>query len=439
MATNIVVPELGESVVEARVARWLKKEGDAVNAGEALVELETEKIDLEVSADRAGVLGRIQHAEGADVKVGEVLAVLEASNGASTATDKADAKAAKPADDKPAAAKPAGAAKAEAGVTATRAATPEAEIKATPTARNVAREEGVKLESVAATGAGGRVMKDDVLKARTPSAPAPSAPSAPAPSAPAPSAPSAPGAPAPSARSAPTAPSAPRETRVRMSKRRATIARRLVEAQHNAAMLTTFNEVDMTGIMTLRERRKEAFQKQHGVGLGIASFFVKAAVAALKAFPQINAEIQGDEIVLKSYYDIGMAVGAEGGLVVPVIRDADQKNFAEIESAIRDYAKRAQDGTLTLEDLKGGTFTITNGGVFGSLMSTPILNPPQVGILGLHKIADRAVAVNGQVVIRPMMYLALSYDHRIVDGREAVQFLVRIKEMIEDPALMVLA
>jgi len=224
-----------------------------------------------------------------------------------------------------------------------------------------------------------------------------------------------------------------------MSKRRATIARRLVEAQHTAAMLTTFNEVDMSAIMDLRARRKDAFQKQHGVGLGIASFFVKAAVAALKAFPQINAELQGDEIVLKHYYDIGMAVGAEGGLVVPVIRDADQKNFAEIELAIRDFAKRAQDGTLTLDDLKGGTFTITNGGVFGSLMSTPILNPPQVGILGLHKIADRAVAQNGQVVIRRMMYLALSYDHRIVDGREAVQFLVTIKDLIEDPALMVLS
>jgi 2-oxoglutarate dehydrogenase E2 component (dihydrolipoamide succinyltransferase) len=224
-----------------------------------------------------------------------------------------------------------------------------------------------------------------------------------------------------------------------MSKRRATIARRLVEAQHTAAMLTTFNEVDMTAVMNLRARRKETFQKQHGVGLGIASFFVKAAVVALRAFPQINAEIQGDEIVLKGYYDIGMAVGAEGGLVVPVLRDADQKSFADIELGIRDFAKRAQDGTLTLDDLKGGTFTITNGGVFGSLMSTPILNPPQVGILGLHKIADRAVAENGQVVIRPMMYLALSYDHRIVDGREAVQFLVRIKECIEDPALMVLA
>ena len=223
-----------------------------------------------------------------------------------------------------------------------------------------------------------------------------------------------------------------------MSKRRQTIARRLVEAQHNAAMLTTFNEVDMTAVMQLRERRKEAFQKQHGVGLGIASFFVKAAVGALKAFPQLNAEIQGDEIVLKHYYDIGMAVGAEGGLVVPVIRDADTLSFAEIELSIRDFAQRAKDGTLTLEDLKGGTFTITNGGVFGSLMSTPILNPPQVGILGLHKIQDRAVAVSGQVVVRPMMYLALSYDHRIVDGREAVQFLVKIKEFIEDPAWLLL-
>jgi 2-oxoglutarate dehydrogenase E2 component (dihydrolipoamide succinyltransferase) len=224
-----------------------------------------------------------------------------------------------------------------------------------------------------------------------------------------------------------------------MSKRRATIARRLVEAQHNAAMLTTFNEVDMGAVMGLRERRKEAFTKQFGVGLGIASFFVRASIGALKAFPQLNAEIQGDEIVLKHYYDIGMAVGAEGGLVVPVIRDADARSFADIEAAIRDFARRAQDGTLTLEDLKGGTFTITNGGVFGSLMSTPILNPPQVAILGLHKIADRAVPLNGQVVIRPMMYLALSYDHRIVDGREAVQFLVRIKEYVEDPAWMLIA
>jgi len=228
------------------------------------------------------------------------------------------------------------------------------------------------------------------------------------------------------------------EERQRMSKRRATIARRLVEAQHPAAMLTTFNEIDMSAMMALRERRKEAFKEQHGVGLGIASFFVKASIAALRAFPLLNAEIQGDEIVIKRYYDIGMAVGAEGGLVVPVLRDADRLSFAELEHAIRDFARRAQDGTLTLEDLAGGTFTITNGGVFGSMMSTPILNPPQVGILGLHKIQDRAMASNGKVEIRPMMYVALSYDHRIVDGREAVQFLVKVKEFIEDPASMVL-
>jgi 2-oxoglutarate dehydrogenase E2 component (dihydrolipoamide succinyltransferase) len=223
-----------------------------------------------------------------------------------------------------------------------------------------------------------------------------------------------------------------------MSKRRQTIARRLVEAQRTAAMLTTFNEIDMTAIMALRQRRKERFKKQYGVGLGIASFFVKASIAALRQFPQINGEIQGEDIVLKGYYDIGMAVGAEGGLVVPVLRDADQMSFAELEGAIRDYAKKAQDGTLTLEDLMGGTFTITNGGVFGSLLSTPILNPPQVAILGLHKIEDRAVPMNGQVVIRPLMYVALSYDHRMVDGREAVQFLVKIKEFIEDPGQLLL-
>jgi 2-oxoglutarate dehydrogenase E2 component (dihydrolipoamide succinyltransferase) len=409
--TNIVVPELGESVVEARVAKWLKHEGDQVQTGDALVELETEKIDLEVSADRAGVLTQIKHQEGADVKVGEVLAVLDASAAAArpaakpNASDNASEVAAKAAPPEP-----------KAGASETSRGP---DVKATPTAKNVAREEGVKLESVAPSGAAGRVMKNDVLRAKIPS----SSPPKPAIGG---------GQPAPSSGER-------REERTRMSKRRATIARRLVEAQHNAAMLTTFNEVDMSAVMSLRERRKEAFQKQFGVGLGIASFFVKAAVGALKAFPPLNAEIQGDEIVLKHYYDIGMAVGAEGGLVVPVIRDADRRTFPEIELAIRDFAKRAQDGSLTMEDLKGGTFTITNGGVFGSLMSTPILNPPQVGILGLHKIADRAVPMNGQVVIRPMMYLALSYDHRLVDGREAVQFLVRIKDYIEDPGWMIVA
>jgi 2-oxoglutarate dehydrogenase E2 component (dihydrolipoamide succinyltransferase) len=401
MSTNIVVPELGESVVEARVAKWLKKQGDQVTVGEPLVELETEKIDLEVSADRAGVLASIKHQEGADVKVGEILAILEeSSNGDQAATAPAAAQAPEP-PEPPKAEK----------------AAPDK--KATPTAKNAAKALDVKLDAVESSS--GRVTKQDVLKAAAPAVekPAVAKPQAPSPK--------------------PQAPAGERsETRERMTKRRSTIARRLVEAQHTAAMLTTFNEVDMSAVMQLRERRKEAFTKKFGVGVGIASFFVKAAIGALKAFPQINAEIQGDEIVTKHYYDIGMAVGAEGGLVVPVIRDADRLGFAGIELAIRDFAKRAQDGSLTLEDLKGGTFTITNGGVFGSLMSTPILNPPQVGILGLHKIADRAVALNGQVVIRPMMYLALSYDHRLVDGREAVQFLVKIKEYIEDPAWMLL-
>jgi 2-oxoglutarate dehydrogenase E2 component (dihydrolipoamide succinyltransferase) len=421
--TNIVVPELGESVVEARVAKWLKKEGDLVNMGDPLVELETEKIDLEVSADRSGVLTSIKHAEGEDVKVGEILATLDPSGNGKSASPAAPAAPVAP-EHRTAPAAP---------VAPVAPVAPE--IRATPTARNVARETGVNLDAVPPSGARGRVTKNDVLRAKAPSAlqsPAPRAPNAPrALQAPAPQ--------PPQALQAIHAPYAARaERRERMSKRRATIARRLVEAQHNAAMLTTFNEVDMSAVMSLRERRKDAFTRQYGVGLGIASFFVKAAIGALKAFPQLNAEIQGDEIVYKDYYDIGMAVGAEGGLVVPVIRDADLRSFADIELSIRDFAKRAQDGTLTLEDLKGGTFTITNGGVFGSLMSTPILNPPQVGILGLHKIADRPVAVGGQVVIKPMMYVALSYDHRLVDGREAVQFLVKIKDGIEDPASMLI-
>lgn len=392
--TNIVVPELGESVVEARVARWLKKEGDRVEVGEPIVELETEKIDLEVNAERGGVIKSIKHKEGDDVKIGELLAVV---------------------DDSAAAPRP-----------------PEnpgnGASKATPTARNVAKDNDVNISAIQGSGAAGRVMKQDVQKAITPAAanPAPAARPSPAP------------APAPAPAAKPVRTEGRGEERQRMSKRRATIARRLVEAQHNAAMLTTFNEVDMSAVMALRERRKESFKEQHGVGLGIASFFVKASIAALRQFPLLNAEIQGDEIVVKRFYDIGMAVGAEGGLVVPVLRDADRVSFAQLEQAIRDFAKRAADGTLTLEDLAGGTFTITNGGVFGSLMSTPILNPPQVGILGLHKIQDRPVAANGQVAIRPMMYVALSYDHRIVDGREAVQFLVKVKEYIEDPGHLLL-
>jgi 2-oxoglutarate dehydrogenase E2 component (dihydrolipoamide succinyltransferase) len=414
--TNIVVPQLGESVVEARVARWLKKEGERVEVGEPVVELETEKIDLEVPADKAGIVASIARREGDDVKIGELLGVIDENASAAAAPARpasADATAAAGNGGKPG------------GSPAEAMPAPAGDTKATPTARRMAREHDVKLESVQGSGPAGRVTKQDVQKAIAPAA-------RPAETMPPPAEP----------RSAPPArpiDSASRtETRQRMSKRRATIARRLVEAQRTAAMLTTFNEIDMTALMALRERRKESFKKQHGVGLGIASFFVKASVSALRAFPQINAEIQGDEIVFKHYYDIGMAVGAEGGLVVPVIRDADRRSFAGVEQAIRDFAQRANDGTLTLEDLAGGTFTITNGGVFGSLLSTPILNPPQVAILGLHKIQERAVPVGGQVAIRQMMYVALSYDHRIVDGREAVQFLVRIKDYVEDPGLLLI-
>jgi 2-oxoglutarate dehydrogenase E2 component (dihydrolipoamide succinyltransferase) len=381
---TIVVPQLGESVLEARVARWMKKEGDRVEMGEPIVELETEKIYLEVSAERAGVIARITRQEGEDVKVGEALGELDESGAASQ-------KPAAP----PAAAAPPSAA-------APPVATPPAPA-ATPAPPRAA-------------------------------APAPAPAPVPASSSTAPPPQPAAARPAAVSQSA----SGRREDRQRMTKRRATIARRLVEAQHTAAMLTTFNEVDMTAVMGLRERHKDAFKQKHGVGLGIASFFVKMSVAALRAFPQLNAEVQGEEIVLKRYYDIGIAVGAEGGLVVPVLRDADRMSFVDIERGIRDFAQKAANGTLTLEDLTGGTFTITNGGVFGSMLSTPILNPPQVGILGLHKIQERPVGVNGQVVLRPMMYVALSYDHRIVDGREAVQFLVKIKDAIEDPARLLL-
>ena len=424
--SNIVVPQLGESVVEARVARWLKKQGDRVEVGEPIVELETEKIDLEVSAEKSGVIASIARKEGEDVKIGELLAVVDESG-----TAPSSAPSSVPAPPPAAAAAPATQASAPApgGNGSAGAAT---DSRATPTARRMAKDNDVDLGTVQGSGAAGRVTKQDVQKAIAPPAPVRSAAAPPSDKL----------APPGSSKIAPTsettAPSARTEDRVRMTKRRQTIARRLVEAQQTAAMLTTFNEVDMSAVMALRERRKESFKKEFGVGLGIASFFVKSAIAALRAFPALNAEIQGDEIVYKRYYDMGVAVGAEGGLVVPVIRDADRLSFAQIELAIRDFATRATDGTLTLEDLRGGTFTITNGGVFGSLLSTPILNPPQVGILGLPKIQDRVVPLNGQVVIRPMMYVALSYDHRIVDGREAVQFLAKIKDFVEDPGRLLL-
>jgi 2-oxoglutarate dehydrogenase E2 component (dihydrolipoamide succinyltransferase) len=422
MPANVVVPEVGESIVDARVAKWLKKEGDAVTVGEPLVELETDKIDLEVAAPQAGVLGKIAHGDGADVKVGEVLGVIEDGDGKAAA----DTATAQP---------PAAKAEARGDVKAeTKAdAKGDAEKKrATPAARNAAQQNAVDLKQVSGSGDAGRVMKRDVEQAaQKPSAPA---------SAPAPRPVEARPEPKPSTpvREDRRVESDRTEERVRMSKRRATIARRLIEAQSTAAMLTTFNEVDMTAVMALRERHKQPFKDRHGVGLGLTSFFVKAAVGALRAFPRINAEIQGDEMVLKHYYDIGVAVGASEGLVVPVLRDADRMSFAAIEQKVRQFAKAAEDGTLSLADLRGGTFTITNGGVFGSLLSTPILNPPQVGILGLHAIKERPMAINGQVVVRQMMYTALTYDHRIVDGSEAVQFLVRIKQLVEDPGALLI-
>ena len=385
--SNIVVPELGESVVEARISRWLKKAGDHVEIGEPIVHLETEKVDLEVNADKPGVIASIARQEGDDVKIGEVLGVIDESGGGVAVPPPSGN----------------GSKKAAAAPTPPPAPTREATVAPTresrPALTTDSRIAPTPESQIAPTG------KATIAPTRE-------------------------------SRPAPTGDRS--EERVRMSKRRQTIARRLVESQHAAAMLTTFNEVDMSAVMALRERQKESFKKDFGVGLGIASFFVKASIAALRSFPALNAEIQGDEILYKHYYDIGMAVGAEGGLVVPVLHDADRMTFPQVEIAIRAYAAKAKDGRLTLEDLRGGTFTITNGGVFGSLMSTPILNPPQVGILGLHKIQDRVVPLNGQPVIRPMMYIALSYDHRIVDGREAVQFLVKIKHYIEDPGNLLL-
>ncbi len=439
MPANIVVPEVGESIVDARVAKWLRKAGDVVAVGDALVELETDKIDVEVAAPQGGVLARIDHQDGADVKVGDVLGVIEDASGEAKASETPPSLAVAPSG-----------AKADAKAVA-KAEGPR--TRATPTAKNAAEQQRVNLSSVKGSGDAGRVMKRDVEAALAVAPKADAAALAPGGERSEPG--GVQGTPAASEgeRSGASVearaerrelggvqgtPPSRKEDRIRMSKRRATIARRLVEAQSTAAMLTTFNEVDMSAVMALRERHKQSFKERHGVSLGIASFFVRASTGALRAFPRINAEIQGDEMVLKRYYDIGVAVGASEGLVVPVLRDADRLSFAEIEQQIRSFAKKAEDGTLTLEDLKGGTFTITNGGVFGSLLSTPILNPPQVGILGLHAIQPRPMAVKSQVEVRPMMYVALTYDHRIVDGSEAVQFLVRIKQLVEDPGALLL-
>ena len=437
MAAEIHVPELGESVADATVGRWLKQEGDQVSAGDALVELETDKINFEVEAEQDGVLESISKNEGDTVNVGEVIGTIEdggaAGNG--SAREQEEPQTEQQAEEQVQAAQPkpeAAEAEDEAGADETNGhrEVEDGGFRASPSVKKLAQEYEVDLAEVSGSGSGGRITREDVERLiREQSRPAEKT-EAPEPDGRREREP----APAPAAENGRAA----LEERVRVSRRRQTIAQRLVESQQTAAMLTTFNEVDMTAVMELRKRRKESFQERTGARLGFMSFFAKAAIGALKAFPKVNAELQGNELVLKKYYDIGVAVSTDEGLVVPVVRDADHKNFAEIEQSIADLATKARDGKLTLEDLRGGTFTITNGGIFGSLVSTPILTMPQVAILGMHKIQERPMAVDGEVVVRPMMYLALSYDHRVIDGAEAVGFLVRIKELVEDPESLLL-
>jgi len=427
MPVEIKVPQLGESIVEATIGRWLKEEGETVAIGDPLVELETDKVNMEVSSTSAGTLQSILKREGEIVGVDEVLATVDESrNGASS---EASGDGPERAVEAPSGPSPVEQTR---GVAGSEGEEEDGEGgRSTPLARRIAAEHGVDIGQIKGSGPSGRVTKDDVtayLERGDSAAAEPAAQPAPA-TQPATEEVSLPGVDTSGGR---------REERVRMSRRRQTIARRLVEAQQTAAMLTTFNEVDMTAIMEIRKRRRDAFKERHGIGLGFMSFFTRAAIGALKAYPRLNAEIQGNEIVLKRYYDIGIAVGTDEGLVVPVVRDADRLTFAEIEREIAELAEKARNGQLGLAELQGGTFTITNGGIYGSLLSTPILNTPQVGILGMHKIEERPIALNGEVVIRPMMYLALSYDHRIVDGSEAVRFLVRIKELIEDPETLLL-
>jgi 2-oxoglutarate dehydrogenase E2 component (dihydrolipoamide succinyltransferase) len=410
MATEIRVPTLGESVTEATIGRWFKKPGEPVKADEPLVELETDKVTLEVNAPAAGVLGDIVAKDGETVGPGAVLGSIVEGNGAGAAPAKAAPTPAPAKAEAPPPAKPAPAAK------------PAAAKDSGPAVARIAKESGVDPAAVPGSGKDGRVTKGDMLAAIASGASA--APAA---------------APAPVQARAPAGPDdASREERVRMTKLRQTIARRLKEAQNTAAMLTTFNDVDMSAVMNLRKEYKDIFEKKHGVKLGFMGFFAKACVQALKDIPAVNAEIDGQDLVYKNYYHIGIAVGTDKGLVVPVVRDADRLSIAGIEKTIADLGKRARDGQLRIEEMQGGTFTITNGGIYGSLMSTPILNAPQSGILGMHRIEDRPVVRAGQVVVRPMMYLALSYDHRIVDGKDAVTFLVRVKEALEDPARLVL-
>ncbi|QRK09212.1 2-oxoglutarate dehydrogenase complex dihydrolipoyllysine-residue succinyltransferase [Archangium violaceum] len=406
MAVELKVPPLGESITEAVVGKWNKKKGDAVSADEPLVVLETDKVTIDVPAPAAGAIATIAFNEGDKVRVGDVLGTIEAGAGATATAPQTPAPAPAPA---PVAAAPAAASSAA------------ADVRMTPTARKIVEENKLDVAQLKGSGTGGRITKEDALGQLNRPAEAP-AQRAPAP-APAPSGPR---------------PRADREERVKMTPLRRRVAERLVQAQSTAAILTTFNEVDMGAVMDLRKQHQEKFLARHGVKLGFMSFFIRAAVEALKAFPQVNAEIDGDDVVFKHYYDIGVAVSGSRGLVVPVVRDADTLSMAELEKKVGDYGVRARSDKLTLAELQGGTFTITNGGIFGSMLSTPIINPPQTGILGMHNIVERPVARNGQVVIRPIMYLALSYDHRLIDGREAVQFLVRVKDCIEDPTRLLL-
>jgi 2-oxoglutarate dehydrogenase E2 component (dihydrolipoamide succinyltransferase) len=407
---DILVPTLGESVSEATIGKWFKKPGDAVAVDEPLVELETDKVTIEVPAPAAGTLAEISAKDGDTVAVGAILGMIkEGAAGAKAAP----AKAAPAAEAKPASAAPAQPPKVAA-----------ADAPLAPSVRKIAAETGTDPSKVDGTGKDGRVTKGDMMAAieRAASAPTPVTQPAAAIQVRAPS----------------PADDASREERVKMTRLRQTIARRLKDAQNTAAMLTTFNEVDMSHVMALRSQYKDAFEKRHGVKLGFMGFFVKACVAGLKDIPAVNAEIDGTDLIYKNYYHMGVAVGTEKGLVVPVIRDCDQKTLAQIEKDISDAGKRARDGQLKIEEMQGGTFTISNGGVYGSLMSTPILNAPQSGILGMHKIQERPVVVAGKIEVRPMMYLALSYDHRVVDGQQAVTFLVRVKDVLEDPARLVL-
>jgi 2-oxoglutarate dehydrogenase E2 component (dihydrolipoamide succinyltransferase) len=427
MAIEIRVPTLGESITEATVGKWFKKAGESVQADEPLLELETDKVTLEVNAPSPGVLSEIVAETGKTVAIGALLGQV-AAGAATPAQARVPAAAAKPAlESAPAAA----------------TATPSSPAVGTamppaPAAAKIAAEDKIDLASITGSGKRGQVLKGDVLAAvATAQAPVPVVVPASIQTLASTPLPVSPPASVPAARTT-TPDDSAREERVRMTKLRQTIARRLKDAQNTAAMLTTFNEVDMSEVMALRARYKDAFEKKQGAKLGFMGFFVKACVLALKEIPAVNAELDGADLVYKNYYHIGIAVGTERGLIVPVVRDAEKLSIAEIEKTIAALGKRARDGQLTLEELQGGTFTITNGGIYGSLMSTPILNAPQSGILGMHKIQDRPIAVGGKVEIRPMMYLALSYDHRIVDGRDAVTFLVRVKEALEDPARLVL-